>query len=185
MGSPTARLRPFREEDLVLFDRFGTEPDFSGPHDWFGFKSMSSHRRRWSEEGLLGSSPCYLVVEELATGEAVGWVNWRTHERTSPGAWEIGVLIDPAARGRGLGTEAQRLLVGYLFATTPTHRVWAGTEVENTPEQRALERCGFRQDGRIRQHHFRAGRWRDTYVYGLLRDDLPSPAPAAAEVDLG
>jgi ribosomal-protein-alanine N-acetyltransferase len=180
--SSSARLRPFLEDDLVLFDRFGAEPGFSEPHEWFGFRSASSYRRRWSEDGLLGSSPYCLVVDALNTGEAVGWVDWRAHERTSPGAWEIGVLIDPTARGQGLGTEAQRLLVEYLFATTSTHRVWAGTEVENTAEQRCLERCGFLREGRIRQHHFRAGRWRDAYVYGLLREDLSTPAPVADEV---
>jgi RimJ/RimL family protein N-acetyltransferase len=180
----SARLRPFLENDLVLFDRFGADPGFSEPYEWFGFSSGSSYRRRWGEGGLLDSSPYFLVVEALVTGEAVGWVNWRSHERTSPGAWEIGVLIDPAARGQGLGTEAHGLLAEYLFATTPTHRVWAGTEVDNTAEQRALERCGFRREGRIRQHHFRAGRWRDAYVYGLLRDDRPVPAPIPDEVDL-
>jgi len=74
-------------------------------------------------------------------------------------------------RGRGAGTAAHRLLVDYLFATTPTHRIWAGTEVENIAEQRALERSGFRKEGLLRGHHFRDGRWRDSFIYGLTRDD--------------
>jgi RimJ/RimL family protein N-acetyltransferase len=70
------------------------------------------------------------------------------------------------------------MLVDYLFSTTTAHRIWAGTEVENVAEQRALERCGFRQEGRLRGTHFRNGRWRDGLIYGIIRDDMPhSSAP--------
>jgi RimJ/RimL family protein N-acetyltransferase len=108
----------------------------------------------------------------------VGWVDWRPTERASPGVWEIGVLIEPGSRGQGVGTRAQGLLVEYLFATTSAHRVWAGTEVDNVAEQHALERCGFQQEGRLRGVHFRDGRWRDAYLYGILRDEPVSrPRP--------
>jgi RimJ/RimL family protein N-acetyltransferase len=40
-------------------------------------------------------------------------------------------VIVPEFRGQGYGTAAQRLLTGYLFATTTAHRVEAGTDVEN------------------------------------------------------
>jgi RimJ/RimL family protein N-acetyltransferase len=63
--------------------------------------------------------------------------------------------------------EAQRQLVDYLFATTPCHRIWAGTEVENIAEQRALERAGLLLEGRMRGGHFRDGQWRDSYIYGI------------------
>jgi Acetyltransferase (GNAT) domain len=45
--------------------------------------------------------------------------------------WEIGIVLLPEARGRGYGTQAQRLLARYLFAHTTVHRIWAGTEVDN------------------------------------------------------
>ncbi len=39
--------------------------------------------------------------------------------------WEIGIILLPEARGRGYGTQAQRLLARYLFAHTTVHRIWA------------------------------------------------------------
>jgi RimJ/RimL family protein N-acetyltransferase len=66
---------------------------------------------------------------------------------------------------------AQRLLVEHLFATTTAHRIWAGTEVDNVHEQRSLEQCGFRREGLLRGAHFRDGQWRDSLIYGLLRED--------------
>ncbi|MGQ0629574.1 MAG: GNAT family N-acetyltransferase [Sporichthyaceae bacterium] len=81
----------------------------------------------------------------------------------------LGIWLLPEHRGRGVGTTAQRLLVDYLFAHTPAHRLEATTEPDNVAEQRALERCGFQREGVIRANAFRRGAWRDSVVYGLLR----------------
>ena len=164
------RLRPFDESDLQCFDRLTAEPDYS-PFEWAGFQSSAPWRERWREDRLLGASPFCLVVASVADDSFVGWVDWRQDERSGRGVWEFGVLIAPEHRGRGAGTAAQQLLVEYLFLTTPCHRVWAGTEVDNTAEQRCLERVGLLREGCIRGHHFRLGSWRDSYVYGITRDD--------------
>ena len=60
----------------------------------------------------------------------------------------------------------------YLFATSTTHRVWAWTGSDNLAEQKALERCGFVQEGKVRQAVFRGGEWHDSFIYGLLRHEL-------------
>ncbi len=83
--------------------------------------------------------------------------------------WEIGILLAPDVRGRGVGTEAQRLLVEHLFTTTPVQRLSVWTELENVAEQRALEKCGFEREGVLRQGGWRGGAWRDLCLYGRLR----------------
>lgn len=164
-------LRPFAERDLWLFDRFAAEPSLSEPFSWTGFRSAEGFRRRWGVDGFLGESPHFLAVS-VGDAEVVGWVTWRENPRPGPGVWEIGVLIAPEFRRRGAATQAQRLLVDYLFATTTAHRIWAGTEVENVGEQTALERSGFRREGVLRGAHFRDGGWRDSVIFGVLRDDI-------------
>jgi RimJ/RimL family protein N-acetyltransferase len=91
------------------------------------------------------------------------------------GNWEIGCGLLAEHRDRGIGTEAQRLLVEYLFATTPACRVQAGTEADNVAEQRALEKAGFKREGVMRGLHFRAGAWRDGVMYGITRQDVAQP----------
>jgi RimJ/RimL family protein N-acetyltransferase len=58
-----------------------------------------------------------------------------------------------------------------LFSTTPCNRVWAGTDVDNIAEQRALERVGLQREGRVRGAGFRDGAWRDGFIYGIVRRD--------------
>lgn len=87
------------------------------------------------------------------------------------------MLIVPEMRGRGAGAAAQRLLVEYLFSTTTAFRIWAATEAENIAEQRALERSGFSQEGRLRGTHFRDGQWRDSFAIRLGGYRLASRLP--------
>jgi RimJ/RimL family protein N-acetyltransferase len=114
MTSPDVHLRPFAEADLVLLDRFATEPDFGRPFEWRGFRSSAADRRRWHEDGLLGRSPYHLVValgDGTHDGSTVGWVDWRDDGRAGTGVLEIGILLVPERRGQGIGTAAQSQLV--------------------------------------------------------------------------
>lgn len=128
---------------------------------------------------MLGSAPYCLAVVTVDDDALAGWVDWRETERPAPGSWEIGVLIVPEMRGRGAGAAAQRLLVDYLFSTTTVIRIWATTEAGNVAEQRALERSRFRQEGRLRGTNFRDGQWRDSFIYGIVRDDISRSATGA------
>ena len=168
MGS-TVRLRPVEAEDLPLLGRFLTDPKATGEFEWFGYRvsRIKELERRWHEDGLVGEES-FLAIS-LEGGACIGWVNWRPAGRF--GAYEIGISLLPEHRGQGHGTEAQRLLVDYLFSTTPTHRLEAGTEADNIAEQKALERVGFSREGVRRAAAFRDGCWRDGVRYGLLRDD--------------
>ena len=180
MESPRVHLRPFEEADLTMCDRFATDPEFAGPFEWTGPRSPEAYRRRWEADGLIGASPYNLVVADDEDDRAVGWVDWRDTERAGPEVWEIGVLVVPERRGSGIGTDAHRLLVDRLFETTRTNRIWAGTEVGNIVEQRALESSGFQQEGRLRGHVLRDGRWRDLFIYGQTRHDHAQIESAAA-----
>nr|CAI05927.1 putative acetyltransferase [Micromonospora echinospora] len=53
-------------------------------------------------------------------------------------------------------------------------RIQAGTHPENFAEQKALAKAGFPLEGVVRACEFRAGQWRDGYLYSRLRTD---PAP--------
>lgn len=164
------RLRPIEQSDLALLLRTEWDPEATGEFEWFGFRMNKARNleRRWHEDGLIGDESSYLAVV-IRDGTCAGLVDWR---RVGPfGTYEIGIVLFPEHRGHGIGTEAQRQLVDYLFSTTTAHRLQAGTEVDNFAEQKSLERVGFTREGVSRGVHFRAGQWRDGVLYGMLRGD--------------
>lgn len=125
------------------------------------------------ESGLIGEQGGTLMVESVGDGVPIGSVSWRS-VRYGPSpesaAWNIGISLIPEARGHGLGSEAQRLLADHLFATTPVHRIEAGTDIENEVEQRALVKAGFAREGVLRGAQYRAGDWHDLVVYARVRN---------------
>jgi ribosomal-protein-alanine N-acetyltransferase len=167
------RLRPVAEDDLAMFRRFATEPGLVGL-DWAGFRDAQAPARRFAVDSYLGPDDGRLVVE-VDPDEAAGFVSWKAGRYGGlAGYWEIGIALLPEWRGRGVGWRAQAMLCDYLFCHTPAQRIQAGTHPENVAEQRSLEKAGFRLEGVIRACEFRAGQWRDGYLYSRLRDD---PAP--------
>jgi RimJ/RimL family protein N-acetyltransferase len=84
----------------------------------------------------------------------------------------FGISIgDKSAWGKGYGTEATRLVVRYAFDTLNLNRVWLHVYEYNDRARRVYEKVGFRTEGRLRQDTFRDGRYWDTVVMGVLREE--------------
>ena len=169
---PRVRLRDVTLDDADAIDSWEDQRsefnDFGTPRDPIDREALARGPLRNERNGQL-------IVERVADGRPIGTVGWHL-ERYGPNpesaALNFGIELVPEARGRGYGTEAQAQLVAYLFATTDTNRVEAGTDIDNVAEQRALEKAGLRREGVLRGSQFRAGAYRDHVVYALVRADL-------------
>jgi len=164
-------LRPVREDDLPMLEELTQDPEKTGEFEWFGWSDLRRWRRGWDENSLISPDGGTLIVTRR--DQRLGLVDWRRQPITvrSSYCWEIGIILLPEGRGRGYGTQAQRLLARYLFAHTTVHRIWAATDVDNIAEQRALEKAGFTREGITRATRWRDGAWRDGVIYSLLRSD--------------
>jgi RimJ/RimL family protein N-acetyltransferase len=96
----------------------------------------------------------------------------------------FGIMIgDPSEWGKGHGTEATRLIVGHAFETLNLNRVWLHVYEYNPRGIRAYEKVGFRREGVLRQDSYRDGRYWDTIVMGILRDEWEALRRAARQKD--
>jgi RimJ/RimL family protein N-acetyltransferase len=75
-------------------------------------------------------------------------------------------------RGRGYGTQATRLVVGYAFDVVGLHRVSLEVYSLNPRAQHVYAKCGFQVEGRRRDALHWDGRWYDAIVMGILSTDL-------------
>ncbi len=168
------------EEDLPWLEDFRSDPVATGPHEWHGWHEPGADRRRWAESRMLGDGGGMLMV--MAGPDRAGSISWR---KVTTGqlsyCWAVGIGLAAAFRGRGYGSQAQRLLARYLFAYTQVNRIEATTEITNVAEQRALEKAGFTREGVLRGATFRAGRWHDQVIYSVLRDEVELAEQIAAE----
>ena len=72
--------------------------------------------------------------------------------------------------GRGICTEAVRLIVEWGFGEARLHRLEAATLVDNIGSQAVLRRNGFTEIGRSPRYLFIAGAWRDHLLFARTAD---------------
>jgi RimJ/RimL family protein N-acetyltransferase len=164
-------LRPVGANDLDLLVRWRDAAVTDDPYGFFGHHATTV-RERHAKDGLLSPEAGVLMVD--AGGTAVGEVSWHAVDYGPPPssrALNVGISLAREHRGKGYGTQAQRALAGYLFATYPLNRVEASTDVTNVAEQRALEKAGFTREGVLRGAQWRAGEWHDLVGYARVRGD--------------
>jgi RimJ/RimL family protein N-acetyltransferase len=174
LAGSRVRLRDVTLDDADLLDGWAGDPEIRGEFNDFGLEPSAADREALEKGPLRNERNGELIVERIADGEPVGSVTWH-QVRYGPNegsfAWNVGISLLPSARGQGLGSEAQRLLADYLFATTAVVRVEASTDVENIAEQRALEKAGYLREGVIRGAQERPSGRHDLVNYARLRTD--------------
>ena len=77
-------------------------------------------------------------------------------------------MYAPQFLGRGLGTEAIRLVLRHAFGTLQMHRVDLKVLAVNERAIAAYRACGFVEEGRERESCWVEGRWHDDVVMGVL-----------------
>jgi RimJ/RimL family protein N-acetyltransferase len=170
----TIRLRDVTPADADLLDAMARREQSDGGFNDFGLGSEPVDRERLARGPLRNDQNGAMLIERIDDATVVGTISWR-RVRYGPNpesdAWMIGIELEPGARGRGYGSEAQRLAADYLFETTSLHRVEASTDIDNLAEQRSLEKAGFTREGVNRGAQFRAGGYHDLVMYARLRED--------------
>ncbi|MFJ6698183.1 GNAT family N-acetyltransferase [Streptomyces sp. NPDC091272] len=93
----------------------------------------------------------------------------------SDGLAMIGYWLVPAARGRGLATEATLAATEWAFRTVGVRRLELAHAVQNTPSCRVAQRCGFPTEGTLRaSYRFGDGRYHDEHLHARLATDAPA-----------
>jgi RimJ/RimL family protein N-acetyltransferase len=97
-----------------------------------------------------------------------------------------GIFIGEARYwSKGYGQQAMRLLVRHAFNDLGLHRVYLVVLEDNPRAIRAYEKCGFVVEGRLRQHAYKRGQFRDLIFMGICAGDPGGAGAAADHADRG
>ncbi|MCT2592515.1 GNAT family N-acetyltransferase [Streptomyces sp. N2-109] len=137
----------------------------TGSHDEGEFEEARA--RAWYETREDQDDRLDLAVVERATGRCIGEavLNEWDAENESCG-FRIGFV--PGAFGRGLGTEATRLIVGYGFERLGLHRISLEVFPHNPRARRVYEKAGFVAEGVLRESLYWEGARVDTVLMSIL-----------------
>jgi len=84
---------------------------------------------------------------------------------------DMGYEVAPWHWGKGYATEAARAMLRFGFEELRLHRISAHCIAENAASAHVLEKIGMKLEGRLRKKEWMKGRWWDTLLYGVLRDE--------------
>ncbi|MEU6573548.1 GNAT family protein [Streptomyces sp. NPDC046805] len=113
-------------------------------------------------------------------GTLVGGVMFTRFDRES-GTCEIGCWLEPAGEGRGLVTQAGRLLIDWAFTERGMSRVEWWVTPENKRSIETARRLGMTREGVLRRRYPYRGVRRDSEVWSVLSDEWPPPADTTAD----
>lgn len=82
----------------------------------------------------------------------------------------LGYWVVQELNGRGICTEAVRLVTEWGFGEAGLHRLEAATLVDNIGSQAVLRRNGFTEIGLSPRYLFIAGAWRDHLLFARTAD---------------
>jgi len=180
IDGPRIRLRDFRENDLDGCMTVVGDPKVT----WF---LSFDTRTREHHAQLLAADIAraqtdprpdhYLAVIEKATDEMIGFARLGNDR---PRTAELGYAIRHDRWGHGYATEAATVMLDFGFNTLGLHRIQAAAGPDNTASHRVLEKLGFTYEGRMREHVFTNGAWRDSLLYSTLEQEWAQRTPTIA-----
>ena len=111
-----------------------------------------------------GSEKLDVIIEEIDTGQAVGYFMLR--ELDSPCAEFTHVIVEK--KGVGYGREALNLLLKWTFEIKKFHRVWIDCKEYNSIALHLYESSGFIREGVLREIILTDGVYENLIVLGMI-----------------
>jgi RimJ/RimL family protein N-acetyltransferase len=148
------------DPDVIRFTRVPAGADEAYAEKWIG-----RYESGWEDAGRLG-----FAIRDVADGAFLGFAAIVTLDIDAREA-EIGYMVAPRARGRGVAARAVALLTRWGFDGLGLERLELRIDPANTGSIRVAERSGYRLEGVLRSLHFKNGLRADTGVWSRLSQD--------------
>lgn len=82
---------------------------------------------------------------------------------------EIGYWLAKPYWGRGIMTAVVQKLCEIAFAELELVKITATVFAGNAPSAKVLQKCGFQQEGYLRKHYLKEGRFLDARLFAVLK----------------
>lgn len=164
-------LRGFEEKDIKKLVQWRNDPDIN--RHFFEYEpSTIEKQRRWLDAVSSRHDEKFFVISDRQ-GEAIGTVGLtRIDWRSRNAEWGRFVIGDKKHLGKGYGLEAMYLSSEYAFSHLNLHRLYLKVFAWNKKARAMYEGFGFREEGTLREHVFRNGKYHDVVIYGMLAHEF-------------
>jgi RimJ/RimL family protein N-acetyltransferase len=163
-------LRAMKKEDIPLLVDWWSNPKFWGQY-FSPLQRFETKLEKWFED----NPQFWQFIIEKKDETKIGCISYYNIHAPYTTFLEMGYAILPEERGKGYCTEAVKIIVDYLFLSADVACIQATTDVGNIASQKVLEKSGFQKEGILRKRVFNNGRWENSVIYSILREEWKEP----------
>ena len=178
IAQPTLRtarllLRAFRIEDAATVNDLLVDKEIAANTEPIPFPYTIEMAQEWIkpqaktwQEGR-GAVFAICLPDQSEQGTVIGVVGLEidsSHERAELGYW-----VGKERWGKGYCTEAAAAVVEFGFEQLGLNRVFAYHLVRNPASGRVMQKLGMTQEGVLKQHAKKWGKFEDVSLFGILR----------------
>ena len=150
------------DPDVLRFTRVPNPPPPGFVESWY-----AAYDRGRAD----GTRDAFAVVD--GAGDLLGLAVAASINRATRTA-ELGYMVVPQARGRGVATTALGMLSEWAFDQLGALRLELVINLDNPASKAVARRCGYQLEGVLRSTHFKGDQRQDVELWSLLPDD-PRP----------
>ena len=150
LETPRLLFRPWRDSDAEVLFKYASDPEVGPRAGWPPHRSV--------EESLsvirdIFSNGHTWALDLKETGEPVGCMGYYAFGESNIDIGEddaeLGYWIARPYWNQGLCTEALRAMVSWCFNVKGFQVLWSDFFVDNPASGRVMEKCGFRDTGKV------------------------------------
>ncbi|MCL4459722.1 MAG: GNAT family N-acetyltransferase [Chloroflexi bacterium] len=165
------KLRSLEREDLDHWCRWFNDAEVMQYYP----ERIYPYSRADAEEffqRVQGSQTDKVFAIETKEGLLIGnvglhHINWPARHA------ELGIMIgEKDYWDKGYGTDVIKTMVRFAFEKMNLQRIYLRVADFNARAIACYKKCGFREEGRLREHTYNNGRYIDELIMGVLRTEL-------------
>ena len=168
VGSVTT-LRPWRLSDASSLVKYANNPNVACQlRDRFPHPYTAADARQFIQS-VAAARPTMSFA--IAVGEeAIGGIGFAPGADVERYSAEVGYWLAEPFWGRGIASEAVRLLSAYAFETCNMLRLFALPFADNVRSIRVLEKAGYTCEATLRASSVKHGAIRDQALFALVNE---------------
>ena len=162
-------ISPMNSEDAEIYVKWLNNPEIT--------KYLSTHNSLISIYGekeyleKFSNTEFHLCIVKKENDELIGNIALE-HIDYKNGTAELGIFIGEEENlGKGYGSEAIKLLTNYGFKELRLHNISLRVYDINERAQKAYEKCGFKECGRLHEAIYRDGKYHDLIYMELINKE--------------
>ncbi|MFH0422750.1 GNAT family N-acetyltransferase [Streptococcus sp. A11] len=166
-------IRPFVENDIEdTYEIYSDENvcKYLLEDKWNQTDKDKEFNKKINNNVLCQGSSLSLAV--LLNEKVIGDISvWYTNMKQTV---EIGFVFNPKFSKKGYAMESVKAVIFELFGKYNIHRIQANLDSRNTASANLCNNLGMRKEAHFIKDYWNKGEWTDSYVYGMLKNDIPN-----------